>query len=405
MKLYDFIDSLGVILPDTAAIKAAVIAAFKAAFGDDIDTDPSTPSGLLIAMLTEQADAVARNNAALANQINPSQATGVFLDGLAALTGIERIQASKTLVSNVLATGTVGAIIPAGTKIKTPNGDEFESANVVTISASGNAFVDFWSVETGAIACAPGDLDTDKTGVVGVDLFTSSTVTVTLGRKQETDSALRLRREQALAGQSMGTVEAIRTRVFAVEGVTGAVVRENNTAHDFDLADYYHLPPGSAPIILAHSVWACVNGGTDEEVARAIYESKSAGADYSGDTAVSIQDDTTGIPYIVRFQRPETLQIKIKVTVKASRYDAEGTIPGLIMAYASGEADGDQSFGIGDSISPWEIAGIINQGQPMFHVLEVSLALLESEFATNVLQLLPWQIAKIEQENIVVEVI
>lgn len=105
MSDYQFITDRGVIIPDTAESRERVIELFRSAFGSDIDTDPSTPSGLLITMFTEQRDAVARNNAALANQINPEQSTGVFLDTLFGFTGGERNPATRSIINGVTLTG------------------------------------------------------------------------------------------------------------------------------------------------------------------------------------------------------------------------------------------------------------------------------------------------------------
>ena len=114
---YQFITERGVIVPDTAESRERVIELFRAAFGNDIDTDPSTPSGLLITMFTEQRDAVARNNAALANQINPEQATGVFLDGLFGFTGGDRKPATRSIINGVTLTGDAGTVVPVVSKL------------------------------------------------------------------------------------------------------------------------------------------------------------------------------------------------------------------------------------------------------------------------------------------------
>ena len=91
--LYEFKTDTGVIVPDTADIKAAVEREYKAALGDDLDTSPATPQGRLIAAETDARAAVLRFCALMANQINPDIASGTFLDAVAALSGIERIKA------------------------------------------------------------------------------------------------------------------------------------------------------------------------------------------------------------------------------------------------------------------------------------------------------------------------
>ena len=77
---------------------------------------------MLIAAETLARTEVVNNNAALANQINPNNAGGVFLDAILALTGMQRSSATQTLVTNVTLTGVAGTVISAGTLAATAAG-------------------------------------------------------------------------------------------------------------------------------------------------------------------------------------------------------------------------------------------------------------------------------------------
>lgn len=79
MADYRYINNKGVILPDTATIRDEVESEFRAVFGQSINLAPETPQGALATMEVENRDAMVRNNAELANQINPDIAGGVFL--------------------------------------------------------------------------------------------------------------------------------------------------------------------------------------------------------------------------------------------------------------------------------------------------------------------------------------
>src|SRR5690606_17916986 len=102
MADYQFLVSSGVIVPDLAETRAQVEAEFLAVFGQDMVTDPSTPQGQFITRIAEERDAIARNNAALANQINPDISGGVFLDALWRLTGGGRRGAVRSLINEVV---------------------------------------------------------------------------------------------------------------------------------------------------------------------------------------------------------------------------------------------------------------------------------------------------------------
>ena len=96
--VYDYILTTGVIVSDTGVINEEVITEYQQAFGSDLVTTPNTPQGVLITAETAARVAVADNNAALANQINPNVAGGVFLDAIGALTGTYRTPATPSTV-------------------------------------------------------------------------------------------------------------------------------------------------------------------------------------------------------------------------------------------------------------------------------------------------------------------
>ena len=396
MSDYQFITDRGVIIPDTAESRERVIELFRSAFGNDIDTDPSTPSGVLIAMFTEQRDAVARNNAALANQINPKQSTGVFLDTLFGFTGGHRTPATRSTINGVTLTGDAGTIVPAGTIARSFNGDQFQSVAQVTLNALGTATVDFIAIEYGTITCQAHELQTIATsvlGLIGIDNNTGAVV----GRIAETDSQVRRRRRQTLAIQSMSSPEAIRSRLGNIETVR---------SHQF-LENYTDAPAVIRGITLKeHSIWVCVEGGTDAEIATALHDSKTMGAGYNGAVQYDIIDPRSLVPYPVLFDRPREVALLIRVTVRASSLDVQSLIPDLVMNYVNGELEGDVSFIVGVDVSPWEISGAINQQEPLISVQKVELSLAGSNvWSSDVYALDIDQVARTQRSSITVVIV
>ncbi len=139
MADYSFIANRGVIVADTAATRAQVEAEFRAVFGADMPTDPATPQGMLITRITEERDAIARNNAELANQINPNLAGGVFLDSLVALTGGRRRSSVRSLIVDAVLGGVPGTNVPAGSIAETALGEQFALVNTVVLDSAGTA--------------------------------------------------------------------------------------------------------------------------------------------------------------------------------------------------------------------------------------------------------------------------
>ena len=68
--------------------------------------------------------------------------------------------------------------------------------------------------------------------------------------------------------------------------------------------------------IKAHSVFVSVVGGSDEDIAEAIYNSCSAGCDYNGNTTVAVTDSATGAGEKVTFYRPADYPMYVRVTLQ-----------------------------------------------------------------------------------------
>src|SRR5262249_35563379 len=158
-------------------------------------------------------------NAALASQINPNVAGGVFLDAIMALTGMQRTPATRTLVTNVTLTGIASTVIPAGTLAATSAGDQFQSVSTVTLNPSGTPNVNFQSVQTGPIPCAGSALNTIVSSILGWETVTNNASgtpasVTTLGTTTQSDQAARALRANTLAFQGVSLAEAITSALY-----------------------------------------------------------------------------------------------------------------------------------------------------------------------------------------------
>lgn len=365
MADYQFINSRGVIIPDTADLRADVEAEWREALGQDLVTDPDTPQGVLITAEVEARDAVARNNAELANQINPDLAGGVWLDSIWALTRGSRTPAVRSLISGAVLAGQPGTIIPAGSLASVEStGALFRTTGAVIIGASGTVTANLESVEYGPIAAPAGQLVQVATSVLGWETVTNPTAAA-LGRLEESDIAARKRRRLTLALQGVALPEAILSRVYAVEGVRSAVFRENVTDAPV-VIDGINLIP--------HSIYVSVDGGTDIDIATALLQTKSLGAGWNGGTTVSIVEPYSGQPYDVQFERAAAVQVFVRVTARASTVDAQTIIPNALQQYADGELEGEDGFVVGGDVNPFELSGAINQVEPRIFVANIELS-------------------------------
>lgn len=368
MADYEYLDATGVIVPDTGTVQATVESEFKAALGQDLITTANTPQGVLITAETTARSNVLRNNATVANQINPNLSGGVFLDAIWALTGGQRYDATYSVVPGAQLLGLPGTFIQAGAQASLADGTLFASVSDVTLDGGGNGAVDFQAVEPGPTAVNPGALTQIVTAVLGWDQLTNPTA-ATIGRNDESDLASRQRRKNTLSLQNVALPLAATSALYDIPNVKSLQYRENFTKADATIDGIF---------LLANSVWACVDGGTDAEVAAALLESKSLGANWNGAVTVNMPHPGTGQTYPVKFDRPTSIALAARVTVRNGNAltDVPQAVRQAILDYAAGLLEGEPGFVVGGSVSSFELAGAVNREAPGVYVqkCEISLA-------------------------------
>jgi uncharacterized phage protein gp47/JayE len=389
--MYQYINETGTVIPAVDTLLGDVGAEYRAVFGADLDLSPETSQGVLIAAEVSQRDALVRNNAALANQINPNIAGGLWLDAIAALTGLTRKAATRSTVSATLS-GVAGTLIPALSQAKTYAGDKFELLGDVTLNASGMATGFFQSVETGEIPCGSNQLNDVGTTVLGWETVNNDLPCV-LGQTTQSDIQFRNLRRNTLALQGQHTPLAIKSALWNLAGVKGVLFRENI---------------GAAPALIdgvmidGHSIYCVVNGGTDLDIARTILNKKSDGCGYTGTTTVTVIDPTTSQAYDVQFTRPTEVPIHVRVTIsRNSRSSIVQDVRYAITQYTTGNLQGSDDFNIGTAVSPYELAGAINIVLPGVYVKNVEIGTVASGgFSTTTLPMNPWELPVIASTSI-----
>lgn len=362
MADYQYIIATGVVVPDTSVIRSEVESEWRAAFGQDLVVTSETPQGAMITIDVESRDGMARNNAELANQINPDIAGGVFLDAIWALTRGRRRSATRSVLRAVQFRGVPGTIIPArSVAVVEATGARFLSSTDLVIGSGGLVTGQMVAESTGPIAAPAGSLTQIASSVLGWEQVTNPAA-AELGANRESDIASRKRRRNTLALQSISLVEAVISRVSDVDGVKSLSFRENDSS-DILVVDGITLVP--------KSIWVCVDGGEDADVATALLASKTGGAAWNGDVLVSLIEPASGQAYAVRFDRPQEISRIVRITVKPTTLDAQTIIMGAIASYQSGELDGEDGLVVGEDLSPFEIAGAINEVEPRIFIKKV----------------------------------
>ncbi|MHC5308194.1 baseplate J/gp47 family protein [Bartonella sp. LJL80] len=400
MADYQYLSNNGVIVPDTAETLEAVRDEFRSAFGRDLDVSPETPQGVLITAETKARDAVIKNNASLANQINPNLAGGIFLDAIWALTGGKRVAAMPSVLRGVVLTGRPGTVVKAGIQVRAgTDGPIFELTGSLILNANGLAHGTFQALENGPIAVQESALDTIVTPVLGLETVTNPQ-SAEVGRAEESDQASRLRRRNTLALQGVALPEAIISGLYdktRINGVKSLSFLENVTNEPM-LVEGVTLRP--------HSVYACVDGGRDDEVAAMLLEKKSLGCGWNGQIKVEIQEPLSGQFYPVQFDRPERVTIWVKATIRNIKAvaDPSRTARESMLAYANGEMNGEQGFVVGGDVSAFELAGAINRNTPALYVTNILVSQDGQNYSTEEIRIAVNQIAILQTGTIEVVV-
>lgn len=395
MADYKYINTTGVIVPDTSETKRQVVSEFQSVFGLDIPTDDSTPQGGLINLEVESRDGMIRNNAELANQINPDLSGGVFLDGIWAFLGGARRKATRSQIIGAVFSGQPGILIPQGSIAQTTDGASFRTIAPLIIESGGSVTGDLEALELGPIQVPIGGLELVASSVLGWETVTNPSAAIP-GAPEESDASARRRRRETLALQGVSIPEAIISAVMALDGVRSLAFRENTTSATQVI---------DGVTMVEHSVWVCVDGGASIDIANALHRAKTVGAAWNGDVSVEIIDEFSGQTYDILFDRPIAVQVFARITVKQSASNAQVLIPEIIEDYVNGDLEGDAGLTVGKEVSPWELSGAINQVQPSIYVTKVELSTDGITYSTNNIPITLKQVARLPIGSVQVVVV
>lgn len=331
----------GLVLPQPADVLSGVEAEWNAAFGGILNLDPTTPQGQLIASL---AAIVADKNEqflAMVNRINPDTADGVYQDAIGRIYFLDRKAATPTAVQ-CLCTGLEGTLIPTGALAQSTAGDLFQCVSGALIPAAGHVTLPFECTATGPVLALAGTVTKIYQALPGWDTITNA-ADGTVGQNVESRAEFEIRRQASVALNATGSVAAIYSNLFDVADVLDVVVRENITSSNATFANNVTLWP--------HSIYCCVEGGADADIAQSIFSRKSAGCDTCGSNS-SIITGAYGQTYNLRFQRPAALAFKFDVQL-ADTATTPANIVDLVKAAivsAFNGGDGGERARIGSTV-------------------------------------------------------
>lgn len=303
------ITTSGIETASQAELLASYQAAFQAIYGPDINLDPDSPDGQLIGILIQATLDLQDLVVQVHNGFDPDTAIGNVLDERVAINGIQR-KAGTFTVTNITIVTSQALNLPGLDNSSQPYtvadnaGNQWQLITHQSISGAGTYVFAFQAANPGAVLTVPNTITIPVSVVLGVTSINNPTTYTSLGQNEETDAALRIRRQQSVALSSQGFLSGLLGALNNINGMESAFVYENNTG----LTDGNGVP--------GHSIWVIVSGtASASDIANAIYNKRNAGCGMFGAISFNItQLDGSTFTVLWDVVAPETLYITATLT-------------------------------------------------------------------------------------------
>lgn len=309
---------------------------FQEIYGDDINLDSDTPDGQMmhnfIQSILDMEELLTNINA----NFDPDQATGRILDQRVAINGIQRQAGTKTVTNITIVTSQALNLYGLDQEVEDVYtvadnaGNEWELITSRIIGSGGTYIYAFSAKNPGAVLTTPNTITIPVTIVLGITSINNPTTYTTLGINEESDAALKVRRQQSVSLASQGYLAGLLAALQNINGVTFVGIEENHTG-------------GTVGGIPSHSIWVIVAGtGEPEEIANAIYRKRNAGCGMKGSESYEV-DQPDGSTFEVFWDEVVAENLFIKATLTSldgvNAPNIAAIRPGLVTSFVPGVND------------------------------------------------------------------
>jgi len=291
-------------------IVAELVAAYEAAYGADINTDPESPDGQRIGIEAKHRMDIQSAVLQIFNGMDPELATGTAFNSLLKLVGTSLLVPTRSTV-DVTVTTDRDLTLPAGWTVEDDTGQGWALDDPTATLTGANA-VTLHAAAFGAVEAGINTVTTQTTIVLGV-LSVTNAAEATIGVAEESIGAARVRRKQLLTLPATSSLGGLFSAVAGVAGVTDVVAYENDmSTHD------------ATRDMVPHSIWAVVEGGAVDDIVEALAIAKNAGTAKKGAVSGTYVEERTRpdgstllLSHIVQFDRPTLTPLYINITVES----------------------------------------------------------------------------------------
>lgn len=284
-------------------------AAYRTIYGPDINLDPDSPDGQRVGIEAKARLDLQTFALNLYNQLDPDLSAGEMLNKVIKFAGISRRPATRSQV-DVTITIDRDLTLAAGYTVEDDLGQKWITADDRNLLTGANT-VTLVAEEFGAIEADAGTITEPVTVVIGVVSVTNPSA-ATVGRNEETDAELRIRRNLSLENPATSTVGGLYSALGNLTGVTDLKVYENTS----DTTD-------ATLNLAAHSIWCIVEGGTIADIVETIVKNKTGGTGLKGgvtgtfdETLINSDGTERTIEHVAVFDRPTDVPLYVTLTVE-----------------------------------------------------------------------------------------
>lgn len=236
------VDADGFTAASFPEIKDAYVKAMQQIYGYDIDVSDASADGQYVMMESLILNNIYRTLESLSDNLSLASATGKYLDILAQLSGITRQGATYSQVNVNVTTSSGTTITPEYLFFTDASGNTWQWIN--PINYEGNPAVTFTTDEPVAITLVAAELGTINAAKDTVFKCTTNngltavaTEDAIVGRDEETDAELKVRRFRSLGQSGRTVIDALVANILNIAGIEDVWVYANNTSKDQPMVD------------------------------------------------------------------------------------------------------------------------------------------------------------------------
>ena len=317
----------------------------------------------------------------------PGSARGQSLDRLCTFAGVVRDPATAARIK-VSFHGNAGAVVPAAFLVS-GGGITFYADNDYTIGSDGTVTAYLNGTESGTsgnlaagteLSIVNPDPDISSVDFLEIDTY---------GQNIESDTALRTRFSESVAGSGSATIDALRGAITRVPLVDGVAIVENDTEVTVD-----GRPPHS------FECYVLAPESQDQFIAEAIFSKKPLGIKSIGDVEMQVLDEGSR-PHTVRFSRTVRKEIYLKAEILTNQFfesDGINQVKDSLMEYINNLANGE-------SVYLSSLYGYIHEIHGVVNVQSLTISDNGTDYAVSNILIGNHEIARIVKEHMEIEVV